>query len=474
MNPYTPGPDIAIHQNLSTTEWSQLGNTPQRTNFTPSIFSPVQGRPAWTVCISDQDPANLIAPTVQVIVGQGQVYVGSKSGRLFAFDAHTGKAAWVFQAGGPIIHTAGYHQGRVFVAAMDGCVYALDAGTGKPIWTFSNHRRFGFSTAVLLAADRVFAVDRGGRLFALAMADGAEAWHADVAAPVDQSPAYDDGMVFFASEDMRVHAFHAADGAAAWTSAKLAGLSFRWFHPVVVGGKVIVQSLAYEWTDVAVPKSPALYQYRTPAMRSLFALDEATGTESIVLPCTVCGHDGNQPPPAVTRDGKLVVRWTIRLRPGSGKEGCANIWALEDLATQTIITPLMDPELRAPDGWLGDAKNPWRATLYSGPNENLIASVAGDMVMAFHRIGAYGWNDCHLGGTFDLVHRHTALDAWQPGDAHLKTAGWLLYGNDGNEDGGSNAAVVADGLLYQHLARYNRIVCYRPAASDPPAAKASP
>ncbi len=252
-NVYKPGPTIAIHRNLSDKQWPQLANTPQRTNYTPMKFAPPQGKRKWSVCLADINIDDRINPTVQPIIAEGRVYVGCKSGKLYALDAKTGEVQWTFRAGGPIMHTAGYAQGRVMVAAMDGGVYAVHAATGKQEWVFSNRcprapcthgrRRHGFSTAVLLAEDKVFAVDRGGRLFALNLADGKELWHYDAAAPADQSPAYDAGKVFFASEDMRVHTVKAADGAGLWRSAQLAGVSFRWFHPVVTGGKVIVRSL---------------------------------------------------------------------------------------------------------------------------------------------------------------------------------------------------------------------------------------
>jgi hypothetical protein len=421
-------------------------------------------------CLRDLDQDNIISPTVQVIVGGGQAYVGCKSGKLYSLNSRTGQVAWVFQASGPIIHTAGYRQGRVFVAAMDGCVYALDSATGKSAWTFASHRRFGFSTAVLLAENRIFAVDRGGRLYALEMDSGQEVWHHDVDAPCDQSPAYDAGRVFFASEDMRVHAVRASDGAEEWTSAQLPGLSFRWFHPVVVGGVVIVQSHPYAWNDVKKPVAPGP-EYLNPAKRSLCALDEATGQEGQALKSAVSGHDGTQPPPVVTRDGLLLVRWHVRIADGDRAEGSLFAWVLEDMATQRIVLPLLERDKRPPDHYLGDAKKPWRAGLFAAPNENFIPSIAGDEVLAFHRVGIYGWANNLNGGTFDLVQRRWHVDAFKPGPDPTKTPGWLLYDGDGNEDGGANAAVVADGLLYQHLSRYNRIVCYEPMATDSAASK---
>src|SRR5208283_6242759 len=94
-------------------------------------------------------------------------------------------------------------------------------------------------------------------------------------------------------------------------SAQLAGMSFRWFSPVVVSGKVIVRSLSTIGADHRNIQGylDDATQYTDPAKRNLFALDEDTGRESIVLKQNSMGHDGTQPPPAVTRDGLLIVSW---------------------------------------------------------------------------------------------------------------------------------------------------------------------
>jgi len=465
QNPYHPGETLAIHKNLPTDCWPQLANTPQRTNYTPMKFAPPQGRKKWSVCLTDLDIDNRVNATVQPIIAAGRVYVGCKNGKLFALDAKSGEVRWTFQAGGPICHTAGYAKGRVMLAALDGCVYAVSAATGQQEWVFSNRsdarRRHGFSTAVLLAGDRLFAVDRGGRLFALGLADGKEIWYYDAGAPVDQSPAYDDGKVFFASEDMRVHAVRAADGTPLWRSKRLAGLSFRWFHPVVAGGMVIVRSQA----------NPGITDNTDPAQRSLFALDEETGKESVVLKQRSQGHDGTQPPPAVTRDGLLIVQWCIPVRKELSKSFSWVLedpvfWVLEDPKTQEIVMPLLETEKRPPHRHIGQYSRPWHAGLWT-PNENSIVSVIGEMVMTAHPVGLYSGGRRPLGGAFELATRRWYVDlngALPDGDGQ-GPGGWVSYGADGNESGGSDAMSAAYGLLYHHAKRCHVITCYEPMQS---------
>ncbi len=448
---YQPGETIAIHRNLPPDCWPQLGNTPQRTNYSPMVFDPPQGQLQWSVCLSDLDLDNRINATVQPIIAEGRVYVGCKNGKLFALNAKTGAVMWTFQASGPICHTAGYAAGRVMVATLDGCVFALNAATGQQEWVFhsrsADRRQHGFSCAVLLAEDRVFAVDRGGRLFALDIANGKELWHYDAGAPVDQSPAYDAGKIFFASEDMRVHAIRSADGVGVWNSDKLTGLSFRWFYPVVVGGKVLVRSLSSGGYGVV--------DNTETAQRSLIALDEDSGKESIVLKQKSMGHDGTQPPPAVTGDGLLLVQWWPAVIPKSSIS--QQVWALEDLKSQEILMPLLESEKRPANV---RSNVPFFAGLWCG-NENHVESVIGEIVMTMHPTGIYDASGTMLGGAFDLRTRRWFLDVHGclPGADSL---GWEHTGGDGNESGGSSAMSAADGLLYQHLKRKHTIICYKP------------
>jgi len=457
-NPYHPGETLAIHKGLPTDCWPQLANTPQRTSYTPMKFDPPQGQKKWSVYMRSIDFDNRMNPTVQPIVAEGRVYVGCKSGKFYALDAKTGEVKWMFQAGGAICHTAGYYKGRVMVAALDGCVYAVNAATGQLEWIFSDRnsdrRRHGFSTAVLLAEDRIFAVDRGGRLFALNPGDGKEIWHYDAGAPTDQSPAYDAGKVFFASEDMRVHAVRSADGAGLWKSEQLAGLSFRSFHPVVMGGKVIVRALC---------SYGGITDNTDPAQRNLFALDEETGKESIVLKQKSMGHDGNQPPPAITRDGLLIVQMNVIPVPKDyGWTDTSLFWALEDLKTQEIVMPLLETEKRPPNKNVGFPVQSGIAGTWC-TNENAITSVIGEIVMTVHPLGIY-FGPCQMGGAFDLAKRrwHVDVNGHLPDGDGKGPRGWVSYGGDGNECGGADAVSAADGLLYHLSIRTHMLTCYEP------------
>ncbi len=132
-------------------DWPQLGGNPQRTNYTSDTVRP-PFRLAW---YRNFQPER-VSRDVQAVVYAGRVFVGTKSGHLYALSATDGRQAWRFSCGGPILHTAACGEGEVVVGALDGVVYAVDASTGALAWRFRGERDLGFSTAPLIAEDTVY------------------------------------------------------------------------------------------------------------------------------------------------------------------------------------------------------------------------------------------------------------------------------------------------------------------------------
>ena len=185
-------------------EWPQLQHDPQRTGYTPETV-----RPPFKVAWYRNFPPERVSRQVQAVVYAGKVFVGTKSGNLYALGARDGKEAWKFPAGGAILHTAACADGKVVVAALDGVVYAVRADTGELAWKFKGEEGTGFSTAPLLADRRVFVGQRGGVCYALNLKDGALSWRFEAGAPIFNSAAFDGGQVFFCDESLHVHCLDA-------------------------------------------------------------------------------------------------------------------------------------------------------------------------------------------------------------------------------------------------------------------------
>ena len=453
---------IDIHKGLSDKEWPQLQNTPQRTGYSPITIKP-PFKLVWQVLLSELDVGNNMQRTVQPIVAEGKVFVGCKNGRFFALDARTGEVKWTFDAGGPITHTAGYAGGEVFFAAFDGCVYALDAGAGKELWVFNSGRRHGFSTAVLLVGDKVYAVDRGGRLFCLDQSDGKEVWHYDAGAPVYQCPAYNAGGIYFADEHMQVHAVKEADGSRLWLSKKLMGLSFKHYWPVVVHGMVIVRPLCDDVIDCHHGEYKK-GENEDPLQQSLFLLDEKTGEELPPVEHYMIGvHQGAVPPPAVTRDGLLVSRWTGGYLNDPTKKYAAmggwldsspkagHMWALQDIRKDGKAAVLLEPD------HVPGATRPGIAVGIGPPDETTTSSVLGDLVASMLNMGWREFN--RLAGPTPYARAH--------GIYSLTDGRWHWEGISAASQhasacsGGASAVSGADGLFYNTA--WNWVQCHGPA-----------
>ena len=82
-----------------------------------------------------EPPASPGRPTAPVAAGD-LVFVGDERGVLRALDAADGKPKWEAYTAGAIFLSPAVWEGRVYVGAADGRVYAFEAATGRRLWTF--------------------------------------------------------------------------------------------------------------------------------------------------------------------------------------------------------------------------------------------------------------------------------------------------------------------------------------------------
>jgi len=213
------------------------------------------------------------------------------NGKMYCLNAITGAQEWVYQAGGPIPHTAAVAGGRVYFGALDGKVYALNALSGEVEWTYQTDGPVYSAPSVVDGT--VFIGSLDGGLYALDADSDDLRWRYQTEGQVDTSPAVGEGLVYFGSEDMHAYCVRASDGQLVWKK-KLSGYGMRNTHPVLApkaNTVIFVTTKPGAMTNVHVegyPDAPEGSDFRTtwqqyytayPARRHLFYLDTGTGED---------------------------------------------------------------------------------------------------------------------------------------------------------------------------------------------------
>lgn len=109
-------------------DWTCAGGDPARSMITAAPI-PSQVRRAW-----EWKPRAAARPTSPIVAG-GLVFFGDDRGILRAVEVASGKLRWQTYTSGAIFQAPVFWKGRLFVGAGDGRVYAFEAATGRRLWT---------------------------------------------------------------------------------------------------------------------------------------------------------------------------------------------------------------------------------------------------------------------------------------------------------------------------------------------------
>ncbi|MCA9917803.1 MAG: PQQ-binding-like beta-propeller repeat protein [Anaerolineales bacterium] len=327
-----------------TSEWPMVAANPQRTSWTPEEVSG-QLRAQWYKPFEPYIPQH-----VQIIAANNTLYISTASG-LYAIDATTGAEKWVYPTEMPLGHSPTIYNGVAYVGGLDNKIHAINATTGAGLWTFSGGG--GFETNPLVVGDKLYAGSRDGKLYAITISGantGQLAWSYQTGGPILFSAAYNNGTLYFASNDSHAYALNATTGALVWKSAKLPGAGFFSYWPVVYEDKVVFSgsnayTVAFNWsgssslfaieleelyqnqgiapgnligalgtavgdwaTGTPTINASRIYNYLSakPWRRTVFVLNQANGAETTTAPLLWTGtHSGTRYPPVVGPDGVL-------------------------------------------------------------------------------------------------------------------------------------------------------------------------
>ena len=111
------------------------------------------GRPLW---VSSSEGALLGSGTFYstAAVIYGRVFLGNTDGRIYAYDASTGKLDWAVQTGAyvyssPAVTNAPGLGPTIYLGSYSGTFYALNARSGQISWQFNTHGRISGSATII-------------------------------------------------------------------------------------------------------------------------------------------------------------------------------------------------------------------------------------------------------------------------------------------------------------------------------------
>ncbi|MGQ0655775.1 MAG: outer membrane protein assembly factor BamB, partial [Betaproteobacteria bacterium] len=203
-----------------------------------------------------------VSAPVQLSGGVGAdgqtVAVAGEDGDVVVLEAASGKLRWHGKVSSEVLAAPTVGRGLVLVRSIDSRVFAFDAADGKRRWVYqrpASPLAVRTPAGMVLREDIAYAGFRGGKLAALALANGAVRWEATVALPkgttelervvdVVGDPALQGREVCAASYQGRVACYDANSGQQIWAReiSTLTGVSLDARYAYVSDEKGSVQA----------------------------------------------------------------------------------------------------------------------------------------------------------------------------------------------------------------------------------------
>lgn len=168
----------------------------------------------------------------------GRVFLGNTDGRIYAYDALTGRLDWAVQTGdyvysSPAVTNAPGLGPTVYMGSYDGTFYALNARSGHISWSFDAHGRISGSATII--GRTVYFSDLGQhRTYGLGISTGRVLFEKSTGA---FDPVISDGTDVYLTGVTSLYALAPAGSAAAATDERPRKQVSRHAHDTRVGAK---------------------------------------------------------------------------------------------------------------------------------------------------------------------------------------------------------------------------------------------
>jgi outer membrane protein assembly factor BamB len=225
VDPTLAAVEVLLPPAENNVDWPQAGGTADKSyGHLALAANPVR---AWSVAVAGSSNKRRLAASP--VIGGGKLFVMDTQGQLNAFNAANGARLWQqrFQVTGRTESAmfgggASYDDGKVYVTTGLGEVAALEADSGKQLWSVKPAGPLRGSPTIAFGA--VFVMTQDNRIHALNAADGALLWNESGSSGQTgvfgvAAPAAGQGTVIAGYSTGEVSAYRYENGRTLWSDA---------------------------------------------------------------------------------------------------------------------------------------------------------------------------------------------------------------------------------------------------------------
>jgi len=169
-------------------------------------------------------------------VADGKVFIGTRDGKIYCFDAFTGEKIWEYQTGGWVDSSPSVYQGTVYVGSRDGKLYALDVSTPVAKWTYSAGGAI-LSSPIVVDGYLYFAVGYPEKKVVCLNAQNREVkWTYQTGGYVYSSPAIEGNNLYIGANDGKFYCLNISNGELVWSKQTYGSI---YFSAMTIGDDVV-------------------------------------------------------------------------------------------------------------------------------------------------------------------------------------------------------------------------------------------
>jgi len=170
------------------------------------------------------------------VVADELVYIAGYNGKIYAYRTDNLAQRWIYPREGYLQSFVGgivVYENKLYVGCTSGKIYALDAETGDLLYQYQTDGKVWGTPAIDAENDTLLVGSYDKTLYALSLNDLSLKWSYTTEGSIISTPLVENGIVYFGSFDRNLYALKASDGTLVW---KFMGENWFWAKPEILNG----------------------------------------------------------------------------------------------------------------------------------------------------------------------------------------------------------------------------------------------